>query len=121
MAAGFARKLSAAGLSQRYAASAATILAQMVMPALDSQIAELAKLRPAASHDAGVWRLPDGERSYAASLGIETTTDPAAADLHNLDLELAPDTGTPLPVMFNIPGYGPHKPPAPCLDHALRP
>src|SRR3546814_2096202 len=60
MAAGFARKLSAAGLSQRYAASAATILAQMVMPALDSQIAELAKLRPAASHDAGVWRLPDG-------------------------------------------------------------
>src|SRR3546814_9479443 len=51
MAAGFARKLSAAGLSQRYAASAATILAQTVMPALDSQIAELTKLRPAASHD----------------------------------------------------------------------
>src|SRR3546814_13337080 len=89
MAAGFARKLSAAGLSQRYAASAAPILAQMVMPALDSQIAELAKLRPAASHDAGVWRLPDGARYYAERLLIETTTDLASAALHNLTRTLA--------------------------------
>ena len=106
MAAGFARKLSAAGLSQRYAASAATILAQTVMPALDSQIAELAKLRPAASHDAGVWRLPDGERYYAASLGIETTTDLAAADLHKLGLELAADLGSQLAGMLKAQGYG---------------
>src|SRR3546814_16590385 len=83
MAAGFARKLSAAGLSQRYAASAATTLAQTVMPALDSQIAELAKLRPAASHDAGVWRLPDGERYYDATLRLHTTTDHPSSAIPN--------------------------------------
>src|SRR3546814_19349620 len=76
------------------------------MPALDSQIAELAKLRPAASHDAGVWRLPDGERYYAASLGIETTTDLAAADLHKLGLELAADLGSQLSGMLKAQGYG---------------
>src|SRR3546814_482951 len=76
------------------------------MPALDSQIAELAKLRPAASHDAGVWRLPDGERYYAASLGIETTTDLAAADLHKLGLELAADLGSQLAGMLKAQGYG---------------
>src|SRR3546814_18746974 len=61
MAAGFARKPSPAGLSPRYAASAATILAQMVMPALNSQNAEPAKLRPAARHHAGVWWTQTGK------------------------------------------------------------
>src|SRR3546814_4848747 len=78
----------------------------MVMPAVDSQIAGMGKLRAAASHDAGVWRLPDGERYYAASLGIETTTDLAAADLHKLGLELAADLGSQLAGMLKAQGYG---------------
>src|SRR3546814_19287154 len=84
----------------------------MVMPALDSQIAELAKLRPAASHDAGVWRLPDGERYYAASLGIETTTDLAAADLHQLGLALAADLQSQLAGMLKAQGSGRDNPAA---------
>jgi uncharacterized protein (DUF885 family) len=106
LVAGFAHKLGAASLSPRFGTSAATLWAQTVKPALDSQIAALEKLRPAASHDAGVWRLPDGERYYAASLGIETTTNFKAVDLHKLGLELAADLGSQLASMLNAQGYG---------------
>lgn len=106
MVTGFARKLDAAGLPQSYSASAAGILAQRVFPALDSQIAELGKLRSTATHDAGVWRLPGGEAYYAASLGIETTADRTASDLHELGLELVADLSSRLARMLKRQGYG---------------
>lgn len=105
MVQGFARKLTAAGLPQHYAASAAAILNRTVRPALDSQIAALARLRPAASADAGVWRLPGGEDYYAASLRIETTTNSTAVQLHELGLELASDLGSRLARMLEAEGY----------------
>src|SRR3546814_17799752 len=84
MAAGFARKLSAAGLSQRYAASAATILAQMVMPALDSQIAHLANLLPPATHYARFFPLPHTDPFSSAIPSLQPPPYPPTSSPHNL-------------------------------------
>jgi uncharacterized protein (DUF885 family) len=62
--------------------SAERLYAQQVLPALDRQIAMLAELRKRASHDAGAWRLPDGDAYYAACLRASTTTMRTADDLH---------------------------------------
>src|SRR5690606_13198804 len=43
--------------------------------------------RPAAVHDAGVWRLPDGERFYAHGLKYWTTTDMTPDEVHAVGLE----------------------------------
>ena len=45
-----------------YAAKAAKIATDKVAPALDRQIAELEAHRKRATSDAGVWKLPRGDR-----------------------------------------------------------
>jgi uncharacterized protein (DUF885 family) len=44
-----------------------------------------------ATHDAGVWRLPDGEAYYAAALVIWTTTGKKPEEIHQLGLETVKD------------------------------
>jgi len=41
-------------------------------------------MRPQASHDAGIWRIPDGDRIYAAALQSSTTTNLSADEIHAL-------------------------------------
>ena len=67
-----------------------SILTARVDPALDRQIALMAELQPARRHDAGVWRLPDGEAYYAPALRSSTTTDMTPDEIHN-----RPRTGAP--------------------------
>jgi uncharacterized protein (DUF885 family) len=40
------------------------IVAGKIYPALDRQMETLKSLQPKAVHDAGVWRLPNGEQYY---------------------------------------------------------
>ena len=51
------------------------------------QAAELARVRPKATHDAGVWRLPKGDAYYAYALNFATTTEMSAEAIHQLGLE----------------------------------
>ena len=81
-----ARRVREAGLSDRYAADAERIVAAEVFPALDRQIALVTELRGRATHDAGVWRLPEGEAYYAGALKAATTTDMGAEEIHQLGL-----------------------------------
>jgi uncharacterized protein (DUF885 family) len=48
-------------------------------------------MKKKATHDAGVWRLPEGEAYYAASLVTWTTTSKKPAEIHQLGLELVKD------------------------------
>ena len=82
-----ARKAKAAGLDGGYEGKAAAILTGDVNPALDRQIALVQSLKGKAKHEAGVWRLPDGEAYYAAALGAATTTTLAPAEVHKLGLQ----------------------------------
>ncbi|KQS57445.1 Tat pathway signal protein [Brevundimonas sp. Leaf363] len=80
------RKSAAAGLSG-YGARGAVLVDAEVKPALGRQIEALKALRGGAVHDAGVWRLPQGEAIYALGLRANTTTTLSADEIHRLGLE----------------------------------
>ncbi|MDB5458237.1 MAG: hypothetical protein JWP92_3822, partial [Caulobacter sp.] len=81
------KKAKAAGLAGDYGAKAEAIVNAEVFPALDRQIAEVQALRAKTSHEAGAWRLPDGEAYYAAALAAATTTTLPPAEVHRLGVE----------------------------------
>ncbi|HEX5185065.1 MAG TPA: DUF885 family protein [Allosphingosinicella sp.] len=70
-----------------YRARAEAIARDKVAPALDRQIAELARLRARADGRAGVWKLPDGEAYYAWALRAGTTTDMTPHEVHAMGRE----------------------------------
>lgn len=77
----------AAGIPGAWRERAAAIVDARVYPALERQRAAVAELRPRASHDAGVWKLPDGEAYYAGALAFQTTTRITPAQVHQLGLD----------------------------------
>jgi uncharacterized protein (DUF885 family) len=82
-----ARRAKEKGLPDSYAANAAKIYADKIAPALDRQIAEAKTLRADATHDAGVWKIKDGDAYYAAALHFSTTTNMPAAEIHKLGID----------------------------------
>ena len=77
------------GIPGDYAGQASRIYLDKVAPALGRQIALLEGLRPKAAHDAGCWRLPDGEAYYALSLKVGTTTGMSPDEVHQMGLDQA--------------------------------
>ncbi|MFL0414889.1 DUF885 family protein [uncultured Sphingomonas sp.] len=80
-------KLKAANLTDARVAEATKIMNDQVFPALDRQRALVTELRGRATHDAGVWRLPDGEAYYAASIEAATTVAMSGEEVHRLGLQ----------------------------------
>lgn len=80
-------KLKAANLPPERAQAVEKLMAERVFPALDRQRALVTDLRRRATHDAGVWRLPDGEAYYAAAASAATTTELTGDEIHRLGLE----------------------------------
>jgi uncharacterized protein (DUF885 family) len=64
------------------------IVRDTVLPAYQRQIEALTALRPRATHDAGVWKLPNGEALYATALRAYTTTNMAPDEIHQMGLDL---------------------------------
>lgn len=83
----FRAKLDAAKLPPERATQAETIVADTLFPALDRQRALVTELRARAVHDAGVWRLPDGEAYYTAAAEAATTTRLSGEEIHRIGLE----------------------------------
>jgi len=83
-----ANRTKAKGIAGDWAARATAIYVDKVIPALDRQIALAQALRAVAPHDAGVWRLPDGEAYYTASVAFWTTTTLTGDEIHRLGLGL---------------------------------
>ncbi|QGP78985.1 DUF885 domain-containing protein [Sphingobium sp. CAP-1] len=91
LVASFAKKLAAAGLPPERAGQAEKIVTDKIFPAVDRQIALVRDLRARASHDAGCWRLPDGEAFYAAAAEAATTTRLSGDEIHRLGLDQVAD------------------------------
>ena len=91
LAASLARRAGEAKLGGDYGARAEKIVADAVYPALDRHIAAVTELRGKATHDAGVWRLPDGGEYYAGALRAATTTNLTPEEVHQLGLEQVAD------------------------------
>jgi uncharacterized protein (DUF885 family) len=74
-----------------WAGMASKIVAEKIYPALDRQIALVKEMRSHATHDAGVWKLPNGAQYYADSLTFWTTSTISPADIHQKGLEVVAD------------------------------
>ncbi|HEX8127091.1 MAG TPA: DUF885 family protein [Allosphingosinicella sp.] len=68
-------------------ARAVDLARDRIAPAMDRQIAELARHRARADGRAGVWKLPDGEAYYAWALRAATTSSLAPAEVHKMGLD----------------------------------
>jgi len=70
---------------------AARLVEEKVYPALERQIALVEELQKKATHDAGVWRLPQGDAYYRASLKQWATTDKSPQEIHQIGLSIVKD------------------------------
>lgn len=69
-----------------FLARAETAIAEKVYPAYRSYIDYFTALRPKSTTEAGVWKLPDGDRFYRLQLEAMTTTDLSPDQIHNIGL-----------------------------------
>ena len=99
-----AKKTAALNLSG-YDARAAAIVDEQIKPALARQVAALEAIRPQATHDAGVWRLPDGEAFYANGLKSNTTTTLSAAEIHRMGREQVAEISAEIDAILKAQGY----------------
>ncbi len=67
---------------------AQTILHDEILPAYQRQIAALSGVRPRATHDAGIWKLPHGQEMYISALKSVTTTSMTPDEIHQMGLDL---------------------------------
>ncbi|XHS79205.1 DUF885 family protein [Burkholderiaceae bacterium UC74_6] len=68
-------------------AQAEKIVAESVRPAWSRGLALMKAQLPLSNNDAGVWRLPDGKKFYAAQLRTMTTTDYTPEQIHAIGLQ----------------------------------
>ena len=83
-----ATRAAAKGIAGDWQKRATAIYESRVVPAIGRQIALMEGLLPKASPVPGVWRLPDGEAFYAASLKGSTTTDLSPDEVHTMGLDV---------------------------------
>jgi uncharacterized protein (DUF885 family) len=88
-----------------YRAKAIAICRDEIAPALDGQIAELKRQQPMATHDAGVWKLPQGEAYYAWALEAGTTTTMSPDAVHQMGLDQLADLQAQMGAMLVQAGY----------------
>ena len=67
-------------------AEATKAVEEHVIPGYERMIALHESLLPLTNHDAGIWRIPVGDKIYAAALKSNTTTDFTADEIHDLGL-----------------------------------
>ena len=67
-------------------AEAHSAVADKVIPAYKGMIGLFEDMAPQANHDAGIWRLPDGDKIYIDALQSNTTTSLTADEIHELGL-----------------------------------
>ena len=95
-----ADRAKAKGVAGDWAAQASAVYEAKVLPALERQMALLESLKGKAVHDAGVWRLPDGEAYYAQALQARTTTTLSPAEVHKLGLDVTAELSARADVLF---------------------
>lgn len=97
-------KTKTADIPGDWAPRCAAIVQDKIYPAMRRQAEELRRVRPKATHDAGVWRLPKGDEYYAYALRYATTTGMSAAEVHQLGLDRIADLGARADAIFREQG-----------------
>ncbi len=99
-----ARRTKAKAIPGDWEAKAAAIYNGKVGPALDRLIAQTRALRGKAVHDAGIWRLPQGDAFYASALKFSTTTKMTPDEVHQLGLDQAKEISARLDALLKAQG-----------------
>ena len=60
------------------------LVERSIIPGYERMIALHEELLKTATHDAGIWRIPNGEKIYQAALRSNTTTNLTADEIHNI-------------------------------------
>ena len=82
-----ARRTAEKNIAGDWGTRAQRIVEGQVYPALRRQAEALRARRAGATHDAGVWRLPDGEAYYDWGIRSYTTSTLSGAEIHDLGLQ----------------------------------
>ena len=98
-------RAKAKGIAGDWTAAATGAYQAKVVPALSRQIELLEGLKPKAVHDAGVWRLPDGEAYYAQALLAQTTTNITPQEVHQMGLDVTRELSARADVLFRQLGF----------------
>ena len=69
-----------------YVTRAQELVQTKIIPGYEAMIGLHEELLKTANSDAGIWRLPDGDKIYAAALRSNTTTDYTADEIHETGL-----------------------------------
>ncbi len=70
---------------------AAKTLDDKLYPALDRQIALVTSMQAKATHDGGVWKLPNGEQYYRDCITYWTTSSMTPEEIHQTGLDIIKD------------------------------
>ena len=100
-----ARRAAAKGLGDSYGRDAASIYTSRVLPALQRQTAAAQGLRAKATHDAGVWKLPQGAAFYPVALQATTTTSLSPDEVHKFGLDQAASISARLDAELKKQGF----------------
>ncbi|MGX1587099.1 DUF885 domain-containing protein [Brevundimonas diminuta] len=87
MSQSIARRTAEKNIPGDWAARAQAILTREVYPAIQRQADALKAVRAGATHDGGVWRLPDGEAYYRYGLKNYTTSSMTPDEVHQMGLD----------------------------------
>jgi uncharacterized protein (DUF885 family) len=86
-------------------ARATAIYTGKVQPALGRQLELATSMRAKATHDAGIWKIKDGDAFYALSLKSSTTTDMTPEEIHKTGLDLVASLSARADVLMKKQGY----------------
>jgi uncharacterized protein (DUF885 family) len=103
----FLERLDAAGIEDAgsYAGRALTIVSEEVIPAYERIGDYLVEIRPSAPHEAGIWRLPQGEELYAAMIRHMTDATRTPEQVHQTGLDEVERITSEMDAILRSEGY----------------
>lgn len=100
-----ANKAKAKNIAGDWAALATRAYDGKVIPALDRQMALLEGLKGRAVHDAGIWRLPDGQAYYHHVLAAQTTSKITPDEVYKMGRDVTAELSARADVLFKEIGF----------------
>jgi uncharacterized protein (DUF885 family) len=104
LVASVARRAAEKNLPGAWGERALAIVNGEVLPALTRQRDAMAAQLPTASHDAGCWRLPNGEAYYDYGLKFYTTSSLTGQEIHDMGLEQVAELSARADVLLRAQG-----------------
>lgn len=98
------RRTGEKSIPGEWGSRAEAIVNDAVFPALSRQADALRAVQAGATHDAGVWRLPNGEAFYRYGIQSYTTTNLSGDEIHEIGMEQLAELSARADVLLRVQG-----------------